>query len=180
MGGFLQTGAAQVVRNIAMEKATLSDSSRQELLSFLSGTENEEYAPASGEIVGILKQMKDEMDGSLKDAVAAEEAAVKSYNGLMAAKKKEVATLTQQIETELNRVGDLGVEIASMENDLEDTTEALAADQKFREEADQACKTKTAQWEEISRTRSEELLALSETIKVLNDDDALELFKKTL
>merc|ERR1719174_552735 len=28
--------------------------------------------------------------------------------------------------------------------------------------------------------RSEELLALSDTIKVLNDDDALELFKKTL
>jgi len=31
-----------------------------------------------------------------------------------------------------------------------------------------------------SRTRSEELVAISETIKVLNDDDALELFKKTL
>jgi chromosome segregation ATPase len=30
------------------------------------------------------------------------------------------------------------------------------------------------------KTRSEELLALSDTIKVLNDDDALELFKKTL
>jgi len=29
-------------------------------------------------------------------------------------------------------------------------------------------------------TRSEELVALSETIKLLNDDDALELFKKTL
>merc|ERR1719316_20021 len=34
--------------------------------------------------------------------------------------------------------------------------------------------------EERTKTRSEELLALSETIKVLNDDDALELFKKTL
>merc|ERR1719498_801783 len=180
MGGFLQTGAAQVVRNIAMEKATLSDSSRQELLAFLSDTQSQAYAPASGEIVGILKQMKDEMDASLKDAVAAEEEAVKSYDGLMAAKKKEVETLSQRIETELNRVGDLGVEIASMENDLEDTQEALAADQKFAEEAETACKTKTAEWEEIKKTRAEELLALSDTIKILNDDDALELFKKTL
>merc|ERR1719316_1116425 len=30
------------------------------------------------------------------------------------------------------------------------------------------------------KLRSEELLALSDTIKILNDDDALELFKKTL
>merc|ERR1711957_160065 len=36
------------------------------------------------------------------------------------------------------------------------------------------------EWEERSKTRSEELVALADTIKVLNDDDALELFKKTL
>merc|ERR1712156_529708 len=40
--------------------------------------------------------------------------------------------------------------------------------------------TKTKEWEERSKTRSEELVALSDTIKVLNDDDALDLFKKTL
>merc|ERR1719446_539920 len=42
------------------------------------------------------------------------------------------------------------------------------------------CATKTAEWETIVKTRNEELLALADTIKVLNDDDALELFKKTL
>ena len=30
------------------------------------------------------------------------------------------------------------------------------------------------------KTRTEELLALADTIKMLNDDDALELFKKIL
>merc|ERR1711933_268397 len=45
---------------------------------------------------------------------------------------------------------------------------------------EKSCKTKTAEWEERSKTRSEELLALADTIKILNDDDALELFKKTL
>merc|ERR1719210_1334792 len=42
------------------------------------------------------------------------------------------------------------------------------------------CATKAAEWEERSKTRSAELVALADTIKVLNDDDALELFKKTL
>merc|ERR1711957_571231 len=43
-----------------------------------------------------------------------------------------------------------------------------------------SCATKTSEWEERSKTRAEELVALADTIKVLNDDDALELFKKTL
>merc|ERR1711871_123989 len=45
---------------------------------------------------------------------------------------------------------------------------------------DASCKTKTAEWEERCKMRAMELAALADTIKVLNDDDALELFKKTL
>ena len=43
-----------------------------------------------------------------------------------------------------------------------------------------SCATKEKEWAEICTTRSEELLALADTINILNDDDALELFKKTL
>merc|ERR1712173_387955 len=45
---------------------------------------------------------------------------------------------------------------------------------------DKNCATKTAEYDVVVRTRAEELAALAETIKVLNDDDALDLFKKTL
>merc|ERR1712050_459146 len=100
--------------------------------------------------------------------------------GLMGAKSKEVNTLTAQIETEMNRIGELSVGVATMQNDLEDTQESLAADTKFLQELEAGCDKKTAEWEEIKKTRAEELLALAETIKVLNDDDALEIFKKTL
>merc|ERR1712061_449481 len=95
-------------------------------------------------------------------------------------KKKEVATLTAQIEKELERLGELKVLLATGENQIEDAKEAVAADTKFLEELKAGCDTKTAEWEVIEKTRAEELLALAETIKVLNDDDALELFKKTL
>jgi chromosome segregation ATPase len=178
--GFLQTTEASVVRTLAIEKATLPDASREELLAFLSGTQVEGYVPQSGEIIGILKTMHDEMSASLADATAAEEAAIQTYEALMKAKKEEVAALSAQIETEIKRIGDLGAEIAGMANDLEDTKEALAEDTKFLAELNKGCDTKAAEYEEIKKTRAEELVALSETIKVLNDDDALELFKKTL
>jgi len=179
-GAFLQTSAANVVREYAMEKAQLGDEARQELLAFLSGSQSEGYVPQSGEIVGILKTLKDEMEASLKEATEDEAAAVQTYEALMAAKKKEVATLTAQIEKEMERLGELNVLLATGENQIEDAKEAVAADTKFLEELKTGCDTKTAEWEQIKKTRSDELVALSETIKVLNDDDALELFKKTL
>merc|ERR1719242_621922 len=181
MGSFLQTSAANVLRRFIMEKAQVQDDTRQELLAFLSGTQPAAgYIPQSGEIVGILKQMRDTMDKDLADATAAEDTAKQTYAALMKAKTKEVATLTKHIEEELKRIGELDALLANGDNDLEETEAALAADTKFLEELKTGCDTKTKEWEVIKKTRAEELLALAETIKVLNDDDALELFKKTL
>merc|ERR1719379_739326 len=42
------------------------------------------------------------------------------------------------------------------------------------------CETKKKEWAERSKMRSEDVAAISEAIKILNDDDALDLFKKTL
>merc|ERR1712070_375493 len=47
-------------------------------------------------------------------------------------------------------------------------------------ELEKGCDTKAAEYDANVKVRAEELVALAETIKVLNDDDALELFKKTL
>mmetsp|Transcript_7244 Transcript_7244/g.18075 ORF Transcript_7244/g.18075 Transcript_7244/m.18075 type:complete len:737 (-) Transcript_7244:101-2311(-) len=180
MGSFLQTPAANVVRRWAMEKAEMPDTTRGELLAFLSSSQTEGYTPQSSEITGILKQLESDMSKSLADATAEENAAIQNYEALMAAKKKEEATLTAQIEEEMARIADLGVRIAGMANDEENTKAALGEDEKFQLELESSCDTKTQEWEEIKKLRAEELVALAETIKVLNDDDALELFKKTL
>merc|ERR1719401_2438969 len=120
------------------------------------------------------------MKASLKDATSTETSAIESYEDLMSAKTKEVDALTAAIETKTRRIGELSISIVQMKNDLSDTEESLLADKDFLVEMEKSCKTKTAEWEERVKTRGEELVALAETIKILNDDDALELFKKTL
>merc|ERR1712156_842992 len=62
----------------------------------------------------------------------------------------------------------------------EDTQQSLAEDAKFIEELAKNCEKKKKEWAGIQKLRQEELVALSDTIKILNDDDALGLFKKTL
>jgi len=177
MGGFLQTSAASTLKKL-VGRLDLQDADRQDMMAFLSGST--EYAPASGEIVGILKTMNDEMSKDLADAQAVEKAAVAAYEGLMAAKKKEVDALSKMIEEKLTRIGDLGVEIQQMKNDLGDSAEGLEEDKKFLADLDKNCESKQKLFKENVNYRGQELAALADTIKILNDDDALELFKKTL
>jgi len=171
---FLQTPTANILLKVAEKRQ------EQDLVAFLQGTQGEDYAPASGQITGILKTMHDEMAADIASQDAAEAAAIKAYDALVAAKTKEVNALTKAIEEKMTRVGELAVEIVQMKNDLGDTAEALEEDKKFLADMEKNCATKTAEWEEIVKTRNEELLALADTIKVLNDDDTLELMKKTL
>merc|ERR1719356_1200975 len=107
----------------------------------------------------------------LKEATAAENAAIATYEELMAAKTKEVNALSAAIEAKLKLVGDLSVSIAQMKNDLTDTEEALLADQEFLANLDKACADKKAEWEVRCQTRAAELAALADAIKMLNDDD---------
>merc|ERR1712079_834607 len=111
------------------------------------------------------------MDKALADARAAEEEAAKSFEALMEAKTKEVDALTAQIEEEQTRIGNLGVEIAGMENDIEDTEQSMEEDKKFVQELAVNCEKKKKEWSEICMVRQQELLALADTIKILNDDD---------
>jgi hypothetical protein len=176
-GAFLQTAAASVLRRLSVS-ADMVPADRDLLASFLS--EGSSYAPKSGEIVGILKTMKDEMEKDLADATAEESSAKASFESLVESKKKEIEALTKEIESKTGRVGALGVKVAEMENDLEDTKEGLADDSKFYADLDKNCELKKKEWAAYKEMEAQEMVALADTIKVLNDDDALELFKKTL
>merc|ERR1719197_1333014 len=155
---------------------------REMLTAFLTQGQGQtsDYAPASGQITGILKQMSDTMEANLATATSEENAAIKDFDALMAAKTKEINALTKEIESKTARIGELGVELVTLKEDLDDTTKSLAEDEAFLKDLEKNCKTKEDEWAVRQKLRAEELLAIADTIKILNDDDALELFKKTL
>ena len=59
MGSFLQTRNANLVRRFAMVEADLLDATRDELLSFLSGTQNQGYK--TREVATLQMQIEEEM-----------------------------------------------------------------------------------------------------------------------
>jgi chromosome segregation ATPase len=171
-GAFLQTDAAQVLRKLAS-----SSDKVPEVLAFLSNTED---SSASGEILGILKQLGDEMTKDLADATAVEDKAIADYNGLVASKNEEVTTLTGAIEEKISRIGETGLLIEDTKADAKDTAEKLVEDTEFLATLKSDCAKREKEWAAVSKERQAELLALADTITMLNSDDALELFKKTL
>jgi len=177
---FLQTPAAAILRK-ATQNLEMSSGDRDSLAAFLQADSSEdEEEQGSGEIVGILKQMKSTMEADLAEATSAENSAKASFDELVASKNKEIEALTQSIEEKTTRGGEGGVALAEMKEDLEDTSEGLKENKALLGDLDKNCATKKAEWEERSKMRGEELLAIADTIKILNSDEALELFKKTL
>lgn len=177
-GAFLQTKASTVIRRLAMSTdIDLSNVDRDLLSNFLQGGSQE---PSSGEVLGILKAMHDEMAKDLQSMINDEEAAVGDHESLVTAKKKESTACTKAIEVKTGRKGELAVELTKLNNDLEDTKESLVEDGAFLAETKKSSHTKTTDFDHYKKTQAHELVALADTIKLLNDDDALDLFKKTL
>merc|ERR1719450_1405159 len=122
----------------------ISETDRDVLSSFLSAGQGQDarYAPQSGEIVGILKQMKDTMEKDLAEITAAEEEAKATFEDMVAAKTKQIEALTKEIEEKLTRLGEAGVELVNLKEDLDDTMKSLAEDKKFLADMDKNCDAK--------------------------------------
>merc|ERR1719236_399552 len=178
MGGaaLIQMVGGDRLKKVIASSSHIDDNDRRNVLAFLE--ENGDYAPASGQIVGILKGMKDDMEAELKEAVATEEKAIAGFAELKASKESEVELATEAIEAKTSRSGEIAVSVVQTKDSLEDTTSELADTEKLLVQLDTECKTKETEWAERCKVRAEEVKAISEAISILNDDDALDVFKK--
>merc|ERR1719321_603562 len=153
---------------------------RRNALAFLEqGSSSEEESGNAGEILGILKQMKDEMEANLKGAIEDEAKAVEGFDSLKASKETEIEVATEAIETKTARSGELAVSVVQTKDALEDAQEEIANAGKYAEQLAAQCATKEKEMAQRVKARSEEIAAISDAIGILNDDDALDVFKKS-
>jgi septal ring factor EnvC (AmiA/AmiB activator) len=176
---FMQTKqAAKLADIVSMFAEKLDVDEKEAMVSFLS--QSGDYHAAGGQIVGILENMKDEMEKDIGADLDVEKAAQKAFNELKAAKKKEINALSSSIENYIKRSGQLAVSIVQNKNSAEDAAEEGADAAKFAANLKKNCATKEEEMAVRVKTRNEEIAAVGEAIKMLNDDDALDLFNKTL
>merc|ERR1719476_411990 len=138
------------------------------------------YNSRSGSIFGILQEMKEEFQRDLGEARAKDLAAEESYQKLRAAKLSEIKAATTQKKQKEKELADLLYKASKAKENKEKAEAAIEADNKFLATLEKDCKEEEVAYQERLKVRTQEIIALSETLKILTDDDARELYDKTM
>merc|ERR1719146_428439 len=102
-----------------------------------------------------------------------------SFNELKAAKTEEISLNAKSVIEKEKRIGGLALELSEDNHALEDSEEEKANAEKFLANMKEQCATVEKDKAMREKMRAEEIAAISDAVKILNDDDALEVFKKT-
>jgi len=138
------------------------------------------YAPQSGAIVGILKQLKEDMEKDLDENQKGELKAQKEFMDLKKASEDEMANLKKQQDMAEEELALTSAKHAEAAQELADTEAQLALDKEFLANLKKKCDATDKEFAERVKSRMEEIAAVQDTIKFLNSDEAFEMFGKTV
>jgi len=159
----------------------INNDARSAVLAFMEegqGTEQTDSTQGAGEILGILKSMKDEMQKDLVEMQEDNTNAHNSFNELKASKEQEISINEKSVITKEKRIGALKVELSEGTHALEDSKEELAKGEELKATMKEQCASMEKQKAASEKARADEMQALSEAVNILNDDEALETFSK--
>jgi len=134
------------------------------------------YAPQSGEILGIMKQLKEEMEADLSEAQKTEAARAGAFDELREAKTAEIASGEKMLEEKKAELAQAEFDLANAKEDLEQVMASLSEDQKALIEMTKNCDDADKSFELRKKSRLEEIQAVSATIEILTSDEARDTF----
>merc|ERR1719267_46961 len=150
----------------------------QSASSFLAIPGMQSYAPQSGQIFGILQQMKEDFEVNLSEAQKLEAKSKAEYEALKAAKEDEIDTGRKLIVSIDAQIAELQEKYAEEAKQLENTEKQLAMDEEFLRTLKEKCATMDADFDKRTKDRLTEIDAVTDTIKILNSDESFEAFDK--
>merc|ERR1719478_223204 len=171
-----------------VERSSVSKANSEVLRSFLHSAETatsflaipgmQSYAPQSGQIFGILNQMKEDFEVNLSEAQKAEAKAKAEYDSLKAAKEDEIDTGRKLIVDIDGQIAEIQEKYAQEAKELENAQGQLAMDEEFLKNLTEKCATMDADYDKRVKDRLTEIDAVTDTIKILNSDESFEAFDK--
>jgi len=138
------------------------------------------YNSRSGEIFGILQQMKETFEQDLSKEQKDESAAQQRFEELVAEKKKGIEVARERKNTKVTELSEAEIALVNAKHDLKDTRENLSADQKFVVDLEEKCAMSDKEYEERTKSRQEEVEAIGDALKILTEDSARDLFSSSL
>merc|ERR1719326_2844926 len=138
------------------------------------------YNSRSGEILGILSQMKETFEQNHKKVLEEEATAQAMFEDLVAEKKKGIEVARERKNTKVMELSEAEVALVNAKHELKDARETLSADQKFLVDLMEKCAVTEKEYKEGKESRQEEIVAIGEALGILTGDEARDLFTSTL
>merc|ERR1719424_1220424 len=133
----------------------------------------------SGEIYGILGQMKETFESNLATTQKEEKSNEKSYGELKVAKESQIAAGQEQVDTKTQELAAAQEKMSLDKQELQDTKSTLAGDEKFLAMLKEKCAVNDSEWTERQKSRQVETAACSKALQVLTSDEAHDSFGKS-
>merc|ERR1719316_1382092 len=137
------------------------------------------YTSQSGQIQGILAQMKDDFEHELESSAEEEDAAASSHAELMETKREDLALLEKTLTKTTLAQGNDKKQLAEDSQEREETQAQLKTDEAFFAETKESCKAKADQWAGRARSRTEELAAIDKALAVLTSPESKAIFERS-
>jgi chromosome segregation ATPase len=131
-------------------------------------------------IIGILKQMSENFKQNLQEMIQDEEKAIAKFEELLGSKNAEIGAAEKEVDSLKEQEAANAQAASQSKEELIKARNALATNTDRLVDLKKGCGDKTAEYDTATKGRQLELEAIGQAIKILNDDDALDLFKKTL
>jgi len=172
--GQLVSIRSKLRRHMRNVEEFLQGTAKAKVTSFLEAPFSGTYTSQSGEIIGILKNMKDQGVVDKDNAIATEKRQLEAYEKMMELLKEDQASMEESLK---NKHG----ELAENKAELEAARQTITDNEKLKEEneqivadvtADQELKTK--QYEGRRTSRAQEEAAISKAIAILNADTSFD------
>merc|ERR1719424_1356229 len=125
-------------------------------------------------------QMKETFETNLSQSQKDELAAQDAFNELKTAKLAEIAATKKGIDMKSVELAETDEKCAQSKEHLQDTRDALSADQKFLMDLKEKCRMTDKEMEERTKAHQTEIVAVGEAISILTEDSARDTFSKTL
>jgi len=138
------------------------------------------YNSRSGEIFGILSQMKETFEQNHNKTLTEEARAQAMFEDLVAEKKHGIEVARERKNTKVMELSEAEVALVNAKHALKDARETLSADQKFLVDAKEKCAVFEKEYGERKESRQEEIVAIGEALGILTGDAARDLFTSSL
>jgi hypothetical protein len=137
------------------------------------------YTSQSGEIYGIMNQLKEELEGDHAEAQKLETRRAATFAALRDAKEAVIQKSEAMAEKKEDELATTSNDLAEAKEDLGEEQKSLEEAQTFRANLQQTCADAEVNFAKRNQVRTEEMKAVSETIAILSEDEARDTLTRT-